>query len=258
MLDLMNNKIKILIVEDEKPAQMHLCKMLENVSYPIEVVAMTNSIAMTINYLQQSPSLDLIFMDIHLTDGISFSIFDKINIITPIIFTTAYDEYALRAFKVNSIDYLLKPIDEDELQRSVDKFHQFKNNTIFKAEALLKAFQEPPQNYQERFLVHKGERLLSILAEQIAYFEGEDRYVYLVKNDGSKFIIDAKLADLEFQLNPKHFFKLNRSFIANFSAIQNIVALSRSRVKVELQPKAKREIIVSTENTQTFKNWLNG
>ena len=245
---------KVLIIEDEKPAQDHLERILKKVDPDVQILDKIDSVKTAVTWLQNHQA-DLIFMDIHLADGIS--IFDQVNIQTPIIFTTAYDAYAIQAFKVNSIDYLLKPIDEDDLIQSLQKFKNIQSKQQIPTELLLKALQNTNKIYQERFIVHRGERMMSVTVDQIAYFEGEDRYVYLVKKDGSKFIIDYRLSDLEELLDPTLFFRLNRSFIAHFDAIAYMLHVSKSRIKIELQPLAKRDIIISTENSQSFKKWLN-
>ncbi len=247
---------KVLIVEDEKPAQDHLERILKKVDPNVQILDKIDSVKTAVTWLQNHQA-DLIFMDIHLADGISFSIFDQVNIQTPIIFTTAYDAYAIQAFKVNSIDYLLKPIDEDDLIQSLQKFKTIQSKQQIPSELLLKALLNTSKIYQERFIVHRGERLMSVTLDQIAYFEGEDRYVYLVKKDGSKFIVDYRLSDLEELLDPTLFFRLNRSFITHFESIASMVHVSKSRIKIELSPQAKRDIIISTENSQSFKKWLN-
>lgn len=249
--------IKILIIEDEKLAQEHLARLITSIMPDSIILEKIDSIEKSVEWLQKY-EVDLIFLDIHLTDGLSFKIFEEIKINTPIIFTTAYDEYALKAFKLNSIDYLLKPLDEDDLKVSINKFQTLKDkNQSSQIQSLIKAFREPVKSYQERFIVSRGEKLLSVTIDQIAYFEGEDRYVYLIKNDGSKFIVDYRLSDLESLLDPKYFFRLNRSFIIHFDAIHSMVNVSKSRIKVELKPKSERKIIISSENSADFKNWLN-
>ncbi len=249
--------MNVLLIEDEKPAQEHLARTLRELDASIVVVDTLDSVSGAVRWLTHQTA-DLIFLDIHLADDLSFRIFEQIDVKTPIVFTTAYDQYALRAFKVNSIDYLLKPIDKEELSQSLAKYRETRPNVPpLPVEQLIKALSQPPRSYQERFVVTRGERVLSVTTDQIAYFEGEDRYVYLVKKDGSRFIIDYKLSDLEDLLDPHQFYRLNRSFIARFENIQHIFNLSKSRVKVELSPAARREIIVSSENTQDFKRWLN-
>lgn len=249
--------MKVLIVEDEKFAQQRMTELLLELEPGIEIAAAIDSVENTVKWLSKN-SVDLILMDIHLSDDISFSIFEQLEIKTPVIFTTAYDKYALRAFKVHSIDYLLKPIDKEELRSSLQKFHRYKmpqRTGIQDIKEALKIGKD--HNYQRRFIVKKGDSISSIKAEDIAYFEGEDRYVYLVNKAGNKFFVDHKLAELESLLDPDNFFKFNRSFIGHFDSIESILSMSRSRVKVNLKPAPKRDIIVSTERTREFKNWLN-
>jgi DNA-binding LytR/AlgR family response regulator len=250
--------MKVLIVEDEKPAQEHLERLLRELSPQAEIVAKLDSVSSTVRWLA-SHQADLILLDIHLADDLSFRIFEQIEVRTPVIFTTAYDQYAIRAFKVNSVDYLLKPIDQDELAQSLNKYQQTRPaaGTDLDVEQLIKALSQPAKAYQERFVVNRGERVMSVTTDQIAYFEGEDRYVYLTKKDGARYIIDYKLSELEDLLDPRNFYRLNRSFIARFECIKSIYTLSKSRVKIELEPTARREIMVSSENTQDFKRWLN-
>lgn len=249
--------MKYLIVEDEKPAQEHLERLLRDIEPQAQALAKLDSVSSAVRWLTTQHA-DLIFLDIHLADDLSFKIFEQVKVTSPIIFTTAYDQYALRAFKVNSVDYLLKPIDKEELTQAIVKFKERHNRTeALDVQKLLATLNQPAASYQERFVVTRGERVMSITTDQIAYFEGEDRYVYLTKKDGTRFIVDYKLSELEQLLDPRLFYRLNRSFIARFENIQNIYNLSKSRVKVELTPVAQREIIVSSENTQDFKRWLN-
>ncbi len=250
--------MRAIIVEDEKHARDNLEKLLRELDPGIEIQEKLDSVRGAVAWLRGNQT-DLIFLDVHLADDLSFKIFDQVNVSAPVIFTTAYDQYALRAFKVNSIDYLLKPIDKEELAQSLEKYRsvqQPKRETDFLK--LLQSFQQPAvQAYQQRFLVTRREKILSVKADDVAYFEGEDRYVYLVKRDGSRFIVEYKLSDLDDLLDPALFFRLNRSFVAHFDAIDKITVLSKSRVKVDLKPATSREVIVSTENTRDFKAWLN-
>ncbi|MCA0234466.1 MAG: LytTR family DNA-binding domain-containing protein [Bacteroidetes bacterium] len=249
--------MKVIIVEDEKPARDNLEKLLIVLEPSIEIQAKLDSVSNTVAWLSAHQT-DLIFLDIHLADDLSFKIFEQINVTTPVIFTTAYDQYALRAFRVNSVDYLLKPIDKGDLQRSLEKFKSNQKTTqTLDIQQLIHSLKLPFKSYQSRFMVSRGEKVMSVTTDQIAYFEGEDRYVYLIKKDGTRYIVDYKLSDLEDLLDPKQFYRLNRSFITHFSSIKNIFNVSKSRVKVELEPSAKREIMVSSENTQEFKSWLN-
>lgn len=247
--------MKTIIIEDEKPARQHLESLLHELVPNINIEAQIDSVKKAVEWLSTNKT-ELIFLDIHLADNISFKIFEQIEVKTPIIFTTAYDQYALKAFKVNSVDFLLKPIDKNELSQSIRKFNNSKMQAV-DIQQIINSFQQQNTQFQERFLVNKGEKVMSITTDAIAYFEGEDRYVYLVRKDGMRFIIDYKLSDLETLLNPKEFFRLNRSFITHFSSIKDILNVSKSRVKISLEPANRREIIVSSENTQDFKKWLN-
>jgi DNA-binding LytR/AlgR family response regulator len=253
----MTKAMQVIIVEDEKHAREHLQYLLQSLNPELEVLGSFESVSATVAWLQQHTA-DLLFLDIHLADDLSFAIFEQLKVDIPVIFTTAYDQYAIQAFKVNSIDYLLKPIDPEELQQALDKFQSLRSPQHLALEALKKAVlaQNGP-TYQKRFLVKKGERISSVKTEEVAYFEGEDRYVFLVKKDGQRFFVDYKLADLENMLDPEAFFRLNRSFICHFDSISGMNALSKSRVKVELKPATKRDIVVSTDNTRLFKEWLN-
>ncbi|MCB0668749.1 MAG: response regulator transcription factor [Saprospiraceae bacterium] len=247
--------MKVLIVEDEKLAQQHLQEILTDLDTSISVSACLDSVTATIEFLNLN-KVDLIFLDIHLADDVSFKIFDQIEVSTPIIFTTAYDKYAIRAFKLNSIAYILKPIIAGEVKDALEKYKSLYTNIPDWSRIREMIIQPAHDAFQSRFLVKKGDHLASVKVEDIAYFEGEDRYVYLVRKDGQRFFIDEKLNSLEGQLDPQWFFRLNRSFICHYDSIDQILAVSKSRVKVSLIPNARREIIVSTENTRSFKEWL--
>jgi DNA-binding LytR/AlgR family response regulator len=248
---------QILIIEDEKPAQLHLERLLLMIDPDIKVLGRLTSVSKAVDWLRYNKA-DLVFMDIQLEDGVSFNIFEMVEVKIPVIFTTAYDEFAIKAFKVNSIDYLLKPLDEDDVRAAMAKFQSLKDQiNLTNLNQIKQLFTPPLKSFQERFMVHRGERLMSVGTDQIAYFEGEDRYVYLFKKDGSKFIVDYRLSDLENLLDPKYWFRLNRSFICHIDSIKTMVNVSKSRIKIELEPAAKRDIIISSENSQTFKKWLN-
>jgi len=248
--------MKVILVEDEKHARDNLEHLLLHIAPNIEILAKLESVKRTVEWLQNNQA-DLIFLDIHLADDLSFKIFEQIKVTTPVIFTTAYDKYALKAFKVNSIDYLLKPIDEEELAASLEKFKATQAASAVDYTQLQSLINNTKKNYQQRFLVTRRDKILSLTIDQIAFFEGEDRYVYLINKEGNRFIVDYKLSDLEDILDPEIFFRLNRSFIAHFEAIDSISTVSKSRLKVELKPKARRDIVVSSVNTKHFKAWLN-
>lgn len=249
--------MKVIIVEDEKHARENLRQMLLDLESEADILHTFDSVSTSVAWLKDNTP-DLIFLDIHLADDLSFSIFDQVKVKSPIIFTTAYDQYAIQAFKVNSIDYLLKPIEKEELRAALEKYKELKSPEQDSLEEIKRAIlRQNKPTYQQRFMVKKGEKIASVVAKDIAYFESEDRYVFLVKHDGQKFFVDYKLQELEGMLDPEHFFRLNRSFICQFPAIDNMHVLSKSRVKVNLKPKANRDIIVSTDNTRLFKEWLN-
>lgn len=249
--------MRVLLVEDEDLALQNLEDQLLDIDPKIEIVDRFDTVSKTVAFLK-SNEVDLIFLDIHLADALSFTIFDQVEVKTPIIFTTAYDQYTLQAFKVNSIDYLLKPIDKDEVKNALEKFKSLQQTPQVdwsKLQGMIS--QQAAKDYQKRFMVNRRDKLLTVKIEDVAYFEGEDRYTYLVRKDGKKFIIDFKLAELEELLDPENFFRLNRSYIAHLDAIDKIVVVSNSRVKVNLNPQNTRDIVVSTQNTRSFKLWLN-
>ena len=249
--------MKVLLVEDEELALEHLERQLLELEPEIEIMGRFDTVSQTVQFLQ-SNEVDLLFLDIHLADALSFTIFDQVEVKTPVIFTTAYDQYTLKAFKVNSIDYLLKPIDKEELKSAIEQYKSIVEPRQINWQDLQKMMSaQSQQNYQKRFLVNRRDKILTVKIEDVAYFEGEDRYTYLMRKDGKKFIIDYKLNELEDLLDPDQFFRLNRSFIAHLDAIEKIVVVSNSRVKVHLNPPNSRDIVVSTQNTRNFKLWLN-
>lgn len=248
----------VLIVEDEKHAREHLEKIMLDIEPSLRVAAKLDTVQATVAWLRSNPAPDLIFLDIHLADDLSFKIFEQIEVRTPVIFTTAYDQYALQAFKVNSVDYLLKPIARTDLAASLKKYKDTRSTAqVIDFQKLLESMAPPAKTYRERFMVSRGEHVLSVPTGDVAWFEGEDRYVYLMRKDGKRYMIDDKLADLEHLLPPREFYRLNRSFIARFDAIRDILNLSKSRVKVTLDPPTSREVVVSSEKTADFKAWLN-
>ncbi len=250
--------MNVLIVEDETPAAEKLERYLKKYSEDIQVLNTTSSIGDTCDWLSENqPSLDLIFMDIQLTDGLSFEIFNRITVEKPVIFITAFDEYAIDAFKVNSIAYLLKPITFMDLSAALQKLDQMKKqlggDTLNKVVSKLSQKQ-----YKSRFMVKVGEHIRTIQVGEIALFYSEGRTVYLVNTDQRKFIIDFKMEELEEMLDPKEFYRLNRSFIINIHAIDEVLVYSNSRLKVLSKIKFDKEMIVSRDKVSDFKDWLSG
>lgn len=247
--------IKAVIIEDEKPAADYLASLLTKIAPDVVVLNTIDTVKSAVLWLAEHP-VDLIFLDIHLGDDIGFSIFEKLKISTAVIFTTAYNQYAIRAFKLNSVDYLLKPFSEEDLLQALDKFRSQKNNSGFDMAALLEALHKKP-DYQERFMVVSGQKIKSILIGQVAYFVSEGRYVKLVTKSNEKHLLDQSLESLSHKLDPQHFFRVNRQVIVGFDAIAQMIVWSKSRIKLVLNPAADFDVIVSIDHSAPFKKWLN-
>lgn len=259
----MSLTLSILIVEDETPAAEKLERYLKKYSPTISVAAVCDSIESASQWLQgNQETIDLIFMDIQLKDGLSFTIFKEVTVQKPVIFVTAYNEYALEAFKVNSIDYLLKPVTFADLSASLQKFENLREQmatTDAKREKIKSLAQtDSPKNYKERFMVKVGDHIRSITIDQVMLFFADGRDVYLVTNQQRKFIIDFTLESLDEVLNPKNFFRVNRSYIVHIPFIQDVVTYSNSRLKITTQPAWDKEVIVSREKVNEFKEWFDG
>jgi len=251
--------MNVLIIEDEAPAFRRLQRILEELQMDIQILEVIDTIEDSIKWLKTNKQLDLIFMDIQLADGLSFEIFKEVEVETPVIFTTAYNEYTLDAFKVNSIDYLLKPIDAKLLKESIEKyrkFHQSDRKQAIDINAILEKIQPESKNYKERFLVKSLQKLITISTEEIAYFFTENSVLYLKTIDGKKYAIDFTLEELEAKLDPQFFHRLNRQFISNISAIQSCESYEKGKIMVILEPKTELPVIVSRERGTEFKNWL--
>lgn len=253
--------MRIFIVEDEKLAADRLANMLLQLDNTAEVVATLQSVRKAVEILQLKPQLDLIFMDIQLADGLSFEIFEQVPVEVPVIFTTAYDAYAIKAFKVNSIDYLLKPIDEDELQAALEKFRKLnrQSTTAPQLGALEQAMQllSGKKNYKSQFVVKVGEHLHMIPMEEVTSFYSYEKATFLQCNSGRRYAIDYTLEQVEQLVNPDVFFRVNRGYLISLKAIKDIITWSNSRLRLELHhPSPAGEVVVSRENVQAFKNWL--
>jgi len=248
---------KILIIEDEPPASKRLMKMIETSPFDIEVVEVLDSVEESVKYLKDFSNFDFIFMDVQLGDGLSFEIFNKVKITKPIIFTTAYDEYALQAFKVNSVDYLLKPIDQDDLNNAIQQFIDVlptdvpKNNDM---EYILEALKSPAYKY--RFLVKSGKQLIVVPTGEIRYFYSEDGYTMMAHESGSKHIVDYTMDNLMECLDPNVFHRISRKVIVSVPSLKGIHDYFNSRLKLEMDPKSNFDVIVSRERVKEFKSWL--
>lgn len=249
--------MKVVIVEDEILAQKELARLLIKNFPEVEVEANFASVATATPWLSQHTT-DLIFMDIHLSDGLCFDIFKRVDITMPVIFVTAYDQYAIKAFKVNSVDYLLKPLDEVELCNAMNKFMDLKHsqNSSVQIERLLKAYD---QTYKSRFTVKLGDNVLFFETKDIAYFYSEYKALYLMTRAGKKYLMDnTSLNALEETLDPKDFFRLSRNCMTSIGAIKNVSKHFSSRLKVTLSPEFNEELLVSRLRVPEFLRWLDG
>ena len=255
--------MNIVIIEDEDLAAESLEKLLLESRHNIVVKKRLESVAEALEWFKKN-SCDLIFSDIHLGDGESFEIFEALEIKIPIVFTTAFDQYAIQSFQFFAIDYLLKPYDMDKLNIAIEKYFDYNAPNpveISKIESFLLQLKskEKNENIQERFLVSRGELLISIKSDEIAYFMAQDKYLFLFTNTGDSYLYEDTISNIELKLCKKDFFKINRKFIVSHNAIKQILKYSQNRLKLELQPvpNFSELILVSSKSTKDFKNWLN-
>jgi len=250
----------VVIVEDEKLAADKLERQLKKTDEKIHVLAKLESITEAVNWFSEN-KCDLVFLDIHLSDGISFNIFEKIKLKTPVVFTTAYDQYAIQAFKVNALDYLLKPISKSDLSVALEKYHSLADNQKelppIDFSALMEAMGDKKAAYKERFMVKSGGGKIKVIEmDNVAYFFAEGKYTFLVDKKGEEHLIESTLEKLVNELHPLKFFRINRQFIVGISAIERMFSWTKSRIKIELNPPPKQEVIVSVERSPEFKKWL--
>ncbi|MBX2845898.1 MAG: LytTR family DNA-binding domain-containing protein [Saprospiraceae bacterium] len=251
--------MRVLIIEDEAPAFRRLQKSLEEVAPDIQILDVLDSVEASVKWLRNHENPDLIFMDIQLSDGISFQIFDEIAITVPVIFTTAFDEYSLQAFKVNSIDYLLKPIKNEDLKGSLDKLKRLASSHSFNSEAFQKIIQQihiRSQVYKDRFLVKRGEHFVSVSIDEIAFFKTRHGVVSLFTKAKKQFSLNYTLDELQKLLDPQHFFRANRQFIVHYSAIDRVQKYHKGKLYVDLTEGLEEDIVISAERASLFKQWL--
>jgi DNA-binding LytR/AlgR family response regulator len=254
--------MKTIIIEDEKPSARRLNRMLEVLNITPDL--MLHSVHESVEYLLNNPAPDLIFLDIQLSDGLSFEIFDQVEIKSAIIFTTAYDEYALQAFKLNSIDYLLKPIDEEELMAAVDqfklRFRQSQNSNkaaIINFEEIAKLLGNPiERNYKKRYTARVGEHLKLFHADDVQLFYSENKGTYLSIENGRNYLIDTKLESLLEELDPEQFFRISRQAIIHIKAIDDMISYTNSRIQIKINSFKEFDLIVSRERVKEFRAWL--
>ena len=252
-----NDNMKVLIIEDEQPAVNRLEKLIKEMDNSIEIIASLDSVEAVLDWAQKEEMPDLLFLDIHLADGSAFEIFTRIKISKPIIFTTAYDQYAIQAFKVNAIDYLLKPIKKDELKTALEKYNTLQATTSFDYAKLAQQLQKEKSQRLKRFLIRVGQNLKTIEIKDVAYFYTENKITFLTTSEGKRYAVDYSLDKLEEDLDNEIFFRVNRQFIVRVSSIAKMVTVSKSRVKIVLEP-CSIDTIVSTERSGKFKRWLVG
>lgn len=244
--------MRVLIIEDEPLAQEELVRIIEKRFSDMEIVGRLATVRDSIEWLSENKS-DLIFMDIHLADGNSFDIFDHVDVRTPIIFTTAYDQYAIQAFKVNSIGYLLKPVIESDLVAAVEKLDYAPN----KLTELLHSL-KPAKGYKSRIAIKSGDKFSFLDMNDVAYFYAEERVTFVVPKQGRKQIVDYTIEALEPMLDPKQFFRLTRGCVASIGSIAGVAKYFNSRLKISVKPEYEGELLVSRVRVAEFLKWLDG
>lgn len=248
--------MNVLIIEDEKLAEDYLEGLLKKINKDITIVGKADSVKNAIKWLIKNPEPDLIFLDIDLGDGLCFEIFEVADVQSPIIFTTAYDEYAIRAFRLNSIDYLLKPVDKDDMVRALEKFSNLGKPVASRRTAIQNAEQMISKGFKERFIIKIGEHLKTVQVRDINYFVSREKATFAGAGDGRTYLIDYTLDRLEDILDPAKFFRINRKYFIRDSAIRDIITYSNSRLKVLLTNCDDDDIIVARERVNDFKEWL--
>ncbi len=249
--------MKAVIIEDEPLAAERLESLLKDVDPSLDVVARLDSVSSAVSWLRENRP-DLIFLDIQLSDGLSFSIFESVRVESPIIFTTAYDQYAIRAFKVNSVDYLLKPIRKEELRGSLEKLKGLRHSLRPDIDELVSVMRTRQVEYKKRFLIQFGERIRKVQTEEVAFFYALEKAVFLTTVQNHTYPVDCSLDALESMLDPEKFFRINRKMLISFDAIRTMIPYSRSRIKIELHPGEPNgvEALVSVERAAAFKKWM--
>lgn len=249
--------MKAIIIEDERLSAEHLSNLLKRIDTSIEIIAYYDSIKKSIAEFQKGIKADVLFVDVHLADGLSFDIFSNVHVNTPIIFTTAYDEYAIKAFKLNSVDYLLKPIGIDDLQTAIEKLKKINNQQqISVIENIANAYQNLNKQYKNRFMVKMGDSIVSIKTDDVVHFIAEDGITLMATSNGKRYPIDYTLDQLESAVSPDLFFRINRKVLISMNAIQKVSSYFNSRLKINSDILEEDSTIVSRERVNDFKTWL--
>ncbi len=251
--------MNVLIIEDEPQAAERLGTVLRELDPSLNILSKLDSVRKAVQWFKANPAPELIFMDIQLADGLSFEIFDQVEVKAPVIFTTAYDAYALRAFKVNSIDYILKPVDKEELHGALKKYKRWASGTAPQSDMLESigyAMQMLTRKYKERFVIKVGEHLKSLEVSEVLFFLSLEKATFAQTRDGRKHMLDFTLDQLEGLLHPDTFFRINRKYLVNPGSIQDMISYTNSRLKLILKTSEDKDVIVSRERVQEFKGWL--
>ena len=251
--------MRVLIIEDEPNAAEHLQRLVEGLVSGATIVGKIDSIRKSVDWFKRNDPPDVVLMDIQLADGISFQIFEQCDVKSPVIFTTAFEEYAIKAFKVNSIDYILKPVDKEELSTALKKVKSSYRDGIDKEQLLQKMSEMVKmlsKKYKTRFVIKVGEHLRTIEVDEILFFYSQDKTTFCVTQDKRSLILDYTLEQLEEMMNPSLFYRINRKYLVSAGAIQDIISYSNSRLKLVLKGSPDHDIIVARERVQDFRNWL--
>jgi len=249
--------MKVLIIEDENLTAKRLVGLLEKIDPQIEILDIISSVGAAVKWLENNQNPDLIFMDIHLEDDLAFKIFEETRVEVPVIFTTAFDEYMVKAFKVNSIDYLLKPINQEELEFAIQKFKNLKRQfSQVNLSTLLNFLGHNESKYKSRFMISIGSKLKTVEINEVAYFYSEDKLSFLVTRDGQHLPVDYSLEKLTQILHPADFFRINRQYIVGLKSIQTVYTHFKGRLKLDIVPTPKVEVFVSGDRMADFKDWL--
>ena len=250
--------MNVVIIEDEIPAVNRLTKMLRAINSEIDVIKKLDSVEASVNYFRSPVKVDLVFMDIQLADGLSFDIFQQVELKAPVVFTTAFDQYALKAFKVNSVDYLLKPVNQKELEQAVAKYKAlFDKKEKINSEKIMNMLQEMSAiRFRERLLIKRGQQLSYLKTERTAFCFADGKLCYAVDFSNNKYLLENNLSQLEGQLQPNKFYRINRHLLVNIEAVGKVHTWLGGRLKLELSPSTTSDTVVSRGRVNGFKEWL--
>jgi DNA-binding LytR/AlgR family response regulator len=252
--------MRVLIIEDEQAIARRMARLLQEIDPNIEILETLGSIETSVSWLKTHTEPNLILMDIHLADGSSFEIFEAVQVNCPVIFATAYDQYAIQAFKVNSIDYLLKPVNKEDLAESLKKYNRLQSTAkqTFDYNAIAQLLGVKKNDFLKRMIIRYGDVIKSVEVKDVAYFYTDEKIVFATMNDSKSYPVDFTLDMLEKKVDPERFFRINRKFLLSYESISKMISYSKSRVKITLVPACELDVISSTERSGDFKEWLAG